>query len=189
MQDAPYLLTVLLCVVQEFGHLLALALELLLGPLALLLLLCDPLVELQVLPLERPRRDDLLVILSIDLLLLAFLVVLDRLFTNFQHLRVVFRIQVLRSELARAHELAEGVPLEDRSTCGHLRVPASLGPVGVGQIERALTFSIAGHIQVLLRCSARFCVGVMRLHFMQRQLRDGLLDSLTLTSGISRSQV
>lgn len=113
MQDASYLLAVLLCVVQEFGHLLSLAFKLFLSPLALLLLLCDPLVELQVLSLERPRRYDLLVILSIDLLLLAFLIVLDRFFANFQHLWVVFRIQVLRSELARAHELAEGVPLED----------------------------------------------------------------------------
>lgn len=166
MQDASYLLTVLLCVVQEFGHLLSLALKLLLSPLALLLLLCDPLVELQVLSLERPRRDDLLVILSIDLLLLAFLIVLDRFFANFQHLWVVFRVQVLRSELARAHELAEGVTLEDRSTCGHLRVPASLRPVGVGQIEWALTFCIAGHIQILLRWSARLRVRVMRLNFV-----------------------
>ena len=56
-----------------------------------------------------------MVVLTIDLLLLALLVVRDGLLTDLQHLRIVLRVQILRLEfLIGAQELAEGVALEDR---------------------------------------------------------------------------
>lgn len=55
-----------------------------------------------------------MIILAVYLFLLVLLIVGDSFLANLKHLRVVFRVQVLRLKLLlRAEELAECVTLED----------------------------------------------------------------------------
>ena len=123
IQNSSYLFVILLRVGHDLGRFLALFLELFLGLAHLFFLLGDPLLQLQVLALEGPWRDLLLVEELVDALLGRLFSISDRLFPHFQHLGVLLWRKVVRNWLHRSHELSESVPLEDRATRACLWVP------------------------------------------------------------------
>lgn len=122
MKNAPNILIVLLSDLHHFGRLLPILFKLLLGLLDLLFLLGDPLVELQIFPLESTWRDLVLVVHFVDVLESGLLSVRDGLFSNLEHLRVLFWVEVLRGQFTRTHELSERVTFKYGATRAHLWV-------------------------------------------------------------------
>ena len=123
VKNTADVLVVLLRDLHHLGRLLPLLFELLLCLLDLILLLRDPLFELEVLALEGARRDLVLVEHLVDVFERGLLPVRNRLFPNLEHLGVLLWVEILRCQLARAHELPEGIALKDRATRAILGVP------------------------------------------------------------------
>ena len=96
LQNTPDWLVILLSVLHHRGSLLPLLLKLLFGPFGFFLFFCHPFFELYIFALESPWRDQLLFKLLGDFLLLRFLLVSDSLFSDLDHLRVIFWVEVLR---------------------------------------------------------------------------------------------
>ena len=189
VEDPSDLLAVLLRVEHQLCHFLSLTLELFLCVAAFFLFFCDPLVQLEVLALERTWWNHLLVIFPVNLLLLIFLVVCDGFFAYLQHLGVVLRVKILGLELSRTHELAECITLEYRSACRALRV--SLRAVWVSLVERCCSGvnlkRLGGYFQMFFLFFN--AVWVMRSYLVQRKLGNWLFDALTLPCGIARTDV
>ena len=122
MKDAPNIRIVLLSDFHHFGCLLPILLKLLLGCFDFCFLIADPLVELQILPLEGSWRDLVLVVHFVDVLESGLLSVRDGLFSNLEHLRVLFWVEVLRGQFTRTHELSERITFKYGATRAHLWV-------------------------------------------------------------------
>ena len=127
MKDAPNIRIVLLSDFHHFGCLLPILLKLLLGCFDFCFLIADPLVELQILPLEGSWRDLVLVVHFVDVLESSLLSVRNCLLSNLEHFRVLFRIEVLRSQFTWTHELSERVPFKYGAARANLWV--SLRPI------------------------------------------------------------